>query len=313
MSGLVSLIKNENMKVYRRPRTWVMAALLLVFVLAAAIIMQIFNPEYSETEWRGQLKSDIADLQEQREKAEHPSPMSQQQIQEKQYYLEHDINPTEKNNWDVFASSVLISSFISLFVVIVASDIVASEFTWGTIKMLMVRPHKRSSILLSKFIVVLIFGVLMFVELFVASWFIGGIMFGFGPIDFTNVSFSNGEVIKETPGLMALKTYGLQMISLLVVISIAFMISTIFRSSALAIGIGIFVLFSGEILGGLLSMVDWGKYVLFPNLLLEQYITGAPPLIEGMTLTFSLIVDAIYFAIFLVLTWWIFNKRDIAA
>src|SRR5699024_8039155 len=128
--GLLDLIKNENMKIYRRRRTWILMTLLLLFIIGGAFI--------SKTE------------------------------------------QTADHTWMFISiSSVGLYSVVALFGVIIASDIVASEFTWGTIKMLLVRPQKRGIILLSKFIAVLLFTLLLLTELLVGSWVIGGFIFGF--------------------------------------------------------------------------------------------------------------------------------------
>ena len=52
---------------------------------------------------------------------------------------------------------------VLLLTVIVAAGIVASEFSQGTIKMLLTRPVKRWKILLSKFLTVNVFGMFLMV------------------------------------------------------------------------------------------------------------------------------------------------------
>ena len=72
--------------------------------------------------------------------------------------------------------------------------------------------------------------------------------------------------------------------------TMAFMISAVFRNSSLAIGLSIFLMFTGAELTGLLAMkFEWAKYVLFANTDLMQYFEGVP-MVEGMTLPFSLIM-----------------------
>ncbi len=264
MNGsLFALIKNENMKIYHRRRTWILAILLLLFVIGGALISRAEG--------------------------------------------------TADNTWIFLSISTLgLYSIVALFGVIIASDIVASEFTWGTIKMLLVRPQKRGIILLSKFISVILFALLLLIELFIVSWVIGGFFFGFEGINSIITIEQGNTVIKEAASIYAIKLYGLQFISLIVTLSIAFMLSTVFRSSSLAIGVSIFVVFSGDILTVFLAKYEWGKFMLFPNLSLEQYVTQSGPLIEGMSLPFSLSINTIYFVIFITITWIVFKQRDIA-
>ncbi|MBB5324649.1 ABC-type transport system involved in multi-copper enzyme maturation permease subunit [Anoxybacillus tepidamans] len=58
--------------------------------------------------------------------------------------------------------------------------------------------------------------------------------------------------------------------------------------------------------------IQWAKYILFANTNLAQYIDGTP-LVKGMTMPFSLAVLLVYFVAFNAVTWWTFQKRDVAA
>ncbi len=62
----------------------------------------------------------------------------------------------------------------------------------------------------------------------------------------------------------------------------------------------------------MLSRFNWSKYILFANTDLTQYSTGKP-LVEGMTIEFSIIVLIVYFVIFNVISYIGFTKRDIVA
>ena len=105
-------------------------------------------------------------------------------------------------------------------------------------------------------------------------------------------------------------TYAYACVDLLMMVTFAFMISTVFRNSALAVGTSIFLLFTGNVLVSLLSNYSWVKYVLFANTDLTQYIKGVP-LVAGMTVKFSLIVLTLYFIAFMATSWVFFSKRDI--
>ena len=76
-------------------------------------------------------------------------------------YLNHAIFE-DSNTW-LYMNSVVysLSMLVTLFTVIVGSGNVASEFSDGTIKQLLIRPHSRVKILLSKYIVVLSYSLLL--------------------------------------------------------------------------------------------------------------------------------------------------------
>src|SRR5690625_7461984 len=93
--------------------------------------------------------------------------------------------------------------------------------------------------------------------------------------------------------------YGYQFVNLVMMATFAFMISTIFRNSALAIGIAIFLMMAGNQIVFFFSEHAWAKYILFANTDLSQYVDGAETMIEGMTLYFSNVVLFHYYYIFL--------------
>ena len=110
-----------------------------------------------------------------------------------------------------------------------------------------------------------------------------------------------------------LTDYGMKSINMMMLATMAFMISAVFRNSSLAIGLSIFLMFSGSQLTLLLSLkFSWAKYLLFANTDLMQYFDGTP-MMEGMTLPFSVAMLVIYFILFLILAHFVFKKRDVAS
>jgi len=191
-------------------------------------------------------------------------------------------------------------SLLTLFAIVIASSSVASEFSWGTIKLLLIRPVSRTKILFSKYMSVLIFSLFMMILLLVASLLIGVILFGLNE-GVANLDLSN-----------LLAVYGYNSISLVMMATFAFMISTVFRSSSLGLGLSIFLLFTGFQVVYLLKDYQWAKYILFANMNLDVYKSNSP-IIPGMTLGFSITMLLIYFLIFHLLSWYVFKKRDVAA
>ena len=69
--------------------------------------------------------------------------------------------------------------FIILTVVIIAGTIVSEEFNKGTIKLLLVRPYKRTKILIAKFLTCMIMLVISIISLAIIQTIVGGIIYGF--------------------------------------------------------------------------------------------------------------------------------------
>ncbi|GAA3400986.1 ABC transporter permease [Paenibacillus hodogayensis] len=254
LSNLLSLVQNENMKIYRRPRTWIMAGIVLVATIALGLLLRSFS----------------------------------------------EVN--EVNVWSFMSTASSMTFFAFIFTVVIAADSVAGEFTWGTIKLLLIRPVGRSKVLLSKYIAVLLFMLALLALLIVSSFIVGLLLFG--------ASGSNGG--EEL--LALLRSYGFRLVGLVMNVTFAFMISTVFRSSALAISLAFVIMFaSNTAMAALIALKkQWAKYILFANTDLSMYYNGGVPPFKGMTLGFSVTVLIVYYVLFIGLTWIIFRKRDVA-
>jgi ABC-2 type transport system permease protein len=191
---------------------------------------------------------------------------------------------------------------LPFFSLVIAGAIVANEFTWGTIKFLLIRPVVRTKILLSKYITTVLFGLYFLLFYFALSVLLGLLFFGI-----------EGETGTELMKGISLN-YLTVLIEMIMISTFAFMISAVFRNSSLAIGLSMFITFSGKTFVQLLAHynLEWGKYILFANTSLKQHLEGNRPLFEGTTMGFSIAVLCIYLCIFFAAAWAAFTKRDVS-
>lgn len=315
MLALFNLIRNENMKIYRRWRTWVLIGITLIVLIGmGAIVKHTDKP--APPNWKDQLQTQIQSMKTQMNNPSVTIPPEvkaqlQSEIAMDQYAIDHNIPPDQNTGVSFTKDASALISLLTIFTIVVAGDSVASEFGWGTIKLLLVRPASRTKILWSKFLATLLFGLFQMAILLVGSYVLGGLLFGFGGWDQPFVYSDASGIHQLNMFGSTMLTYGLKAISLLMYVTIAFMISAAFRSSALAISLSILIMFVGNIIVALLQSYSWVKYVIFANLDLTQYILGNAP--DGMTMRFSLIVLAVYFVVLHACAWLLFVKRDVAA
>ena len=120
--------------------------------------------------------------------------------------------------------------FAGLFTIIIAAGIVASEFNWGTIKLLLIRPIKRGKILVSKYMTVLLFGLLHDSISYLA--FLDptrALIFGLPDNPSTVFNYYQGVITEQSmPFTHLLIYYGLQSIGTFMLATMAFMISAVF-------------------------------------------------------------------------------------
>jgi ABC-2 type transport system permease protein len=316
---MINLIRNECMKIFTRPGTYVMIAILLVIISVTGVFMKynLVEDEPNVTEdWKPVLQQENEALKKQLESSQFKTEKDyyKKQIEINEYRIEHNIPFREKYHlWSFVKDNSELILLAGLFTIVISAGIVASEFSWGTIKLLLIRPINRSKILLSKYLTVLLFALLMVGLLFGFSALLGVLLFGMPEQSIPYINYFNGKVTEQHIVVHLIIYYGLASIEMIMLTTMAFMISSVFRNSSLAIGLSLFLMFTGGQFTALLSMkFDWAKYILFANTNLMQYIEGSP-LIEGMTMTFSIIMLIIYYAIFQFLAFYVFKKRDVAA
>ncbi len=305
------------MKTYRRWRTWVMVVMMIGAVLLGSFVEWYYDDKQTpEGAWRDEAKEsrqEYAKMLEDPKFSAEAKENIQGWIATIDYRLEHDIRPTDGTMWDGILGSAELIMLITLFTVIIAGDSMAGEFSSGTIKLLLIRPANRLKIMAAKYVSMIQFGLLLLVLLFVVSVLANGLLYQFQLMDLPLLQVDADGQVREFNMVGHLwKTYLLNGVSTIMFVTMAFMISTAFRSSAMAIGVSIFALFAGTILMELLQRYEWSKYLLFANIDLSQHLVGRPYQ-PDMTMAFSIGVLAAYFIVFNLVAWLVFTRRDVAA
>ena len=199
---------------------------------------------------------------------------------------------------------------VGVFVIIIAATIVSAEYKHGTIKLLLIRPPSRLKVLLSKYFTVQLYSLFLIAVLFILSFILGAIFFGLNH-DYVYLAYQNGEVIERSQFANMVSYYLAHCAMFVVLGTLSFAISTVFRSEAISIAISVLAYVVGaSITSILMFFFDWAKYLLFANDPV-QYFAETPTYIEGMSLGFSLTVLVIYWAIFLAVALIVFQKREV--
>lgn len=228
-------------------------------------------------------------------------------------HIETNVADEESDTlWMPFKASVALVTFIGILVVVIAAHSVASEFSNGTIKFLLINPVKRWKILVSKYFTVLSMGYIMIAITFVISLLTSMILFGADDIGAMYITASGGEVSAVNGILYMAKNYLLASTSVVVMATMAFAISVLMKSSAFAIGISMFCLLSGSgIVLMLQSMgMNWARYLIFANLDLAAIANGTSSFMY-QTVGTALAVIAVHMVVFWLIAWDGFTRREI--
>jgi ABC-2 type transport system permease protein len=311
------LLLNENMKIYRRMRTWLLVIALVVITSVTLVVVQnVVSSSQTDSDWKAGVQEQIAKDTLMMANPDMPKEHKvdlRESILVNQYRLDHDVPPTGKTLWGNILTAAKLLMVVTIFTVIASADSVAGEFSSGTIKLLLIRPASRAKVLLSKYISTFVFSLLLLLILFVTAFLVSGLLVGFHDVGTPYLYASEDGIVHEAHMVgHVLSTYGYQCIELILIITMAFMISTVFRSSSLAIGFSIGIMFVGKTVAEFITRYQWAKYYLFENTDLTVYLNGTPK-IAGMTLSFSITVLIVYYVIFMAASWLVFVRRDIAS
>ena len=122
----------------------------------------------------------------------------------------------------------------------------------------------------------------------------------------------NGVVREMSPFLKMIGNYALQSVGMTVMATMAFAISSLMKSTALSVGVGLFCFTSGLAGAVLLAEenVDFGRYLIFSNVDLAAIARGES-IFDYQTLPVALIVIAVHMVIFLLTACDAFTRRDV--
>ena len=221
------------------------------------------------------------------------------------------MNSGEFDFWSVFCTTTTLLSFIGLIVIVIGGGIVSGEFSGGTIKFLLINPVKRWKILASKYFTTIAFGFILIAVAFILSAVTTLTIYGGDHISASYISVVDGK-ISEIPGFVyCIKSYLLSSIEIVVMSTLAFAISSVARSSALAIGISVMAYFSGSTIMLILSQLNlsWGRYLIFANVDISRILEGSP-MFMGQTVSGAICVIAVHMVIFLLTAWDGFTRRE---
>lgn len=205
--------------------------------------------------------------------------------------------------------------FLIVMFMMTAGVIVSEEFSKGTIKLLLIKPYKRSTILASKFITSIIVAVIVIILVTLMQFVVGGLIQGFD--SFKNPTIIYDHTINNVKQINTVQYLAMQALGkapmYILLMTLAFAFSTIFTNSALAITISLLGYMGSSVINmlALNLKLNWIKYFVTPNWNLTEYFWGGIPTFEGITLPFSIAIIVIYMVIMLIPTFVIFQKKNI--
>ena len=197
--------------------------------------------------------------------------------------------------------------FGSLFVIILAASVSATEYGWGTIRTLLPRGSSRSAYLTAKLVVLAAFAALVVVVSIAAGFIASAVVTAAEGLD---TGMDDGWVMDMLLGM------GRSWFTMLPYLTMAFMVALLSKSSAAGISVATVVLFlEGQILslvaaaGGVLERVPELFLSKNAEALLSVNTDGGTADMPGPWQAATVL--ALYTVAFVAIAFWSFRRRDV--
>ncbi len=240
--------------------------------------------------------------------------------------FQSNVNSNDKTNAFDFMYYALefLSFVIIIFCVIIGSGMIAGETSGGTMKMLAIRPYKRSKIITGKLFATFLLGVIFLIIGTLTTFIIGARLYGLNSLPILLI-FNAETVSTISAGSLFAIFLALLLVRIIVYTILAVFISTAFKSNVAAVIISVIIYVFVALFGNLFGESVIYGYLPFANVDLFRYLGGefvtsggsvlgldfSCPIQPDSNFYIRLIIVAVFVAILLALTYIIFKKRDI--
>ena len=211
--------------------------------------------------------------------------------------------------WNFTLTMLLFSSGF-LLVIIAAmflGDTVASEANWSTLRYLLIAPVPRRRLLWTKAIVGLLLTVLVLLALVVASWAIGAIAFGTGPL-----ASPFGGALTQGQSLQRLSVITAYIaITLLFPAGLAFLMSVLTDVPLGAVGTAVIVVIVLNILDAIEALGTVRRFL--PGEYGTAWVDALSPIVTWDEMAIGLAYNVMAFAILIAIAVLRFDRKDITS
>ncbi|WP_268912520.1 ABC transporter permease [Lentilactobacillus sp. SPB1-3] len=160
-----------------------------------------------------------------------------------------------------FTSSFGSDSWVMFVMIAACASIISMEFQYGTIKEVIYQQYSRETVLISKWITMFLYSVYLYLLTGLAA-LVGKVLFLNNTFSITQIDkVSNGHITYLMQWFVSL---GSSFVSLWLVLSVVFLFATLFKTSTMAVSVGIIAFFAFSAVSTLMFSViakhNWVKW-----------------------------------------------------
>ena len=319
---MLNLIKNELIKIFKRKNIYILFAIAILVMISFNLYEKYRNvdedikTQYEKAYTQDNLYLENYEILTNKEKYEDIV----ERIELEKYAIENNIkynilvNTESKNTQLPIDARILLMRVFNNFDIIIVfiiiyltSTIISEEFSSGTIKNLLIKPHKRISILSSKIITSTLVTLITVIIIVIFQYILGGLLFGFDSYNLEAIRYNH---ITQQIDTMSLSNYMILMFfskipMYLILTIVSLLLGTITSNMAINIlfSLGLYLISSEGILLNNIS-----KYLFIYNWDISKYLFGGMP---GIGVIQPILISS-FTALFIIITLiYIFKNKDI--
>ena len=203
------------------------------------------------------------------------------------------------------------------------ANLITSETDSGTIKLLLIRPYKRGTVLFGKILATFFFSLSFLLLSFVISMVAGYFMFGLPSIESVLVTFNASKTFLIKPLYLILLFFVSCAGDILFYLIIALTISVLFKSYIGAISTSLIVYVGSMVVGSFLSNSIVYAYLPFTNISWFRFFGGeimgtesgigallSSPVHSFQNIYLSIGISTIFSLVLFIITFISFKRRD---
>lgn len=239
------------------------------------------------------------------------------------YSLENDIPQVKFDNDirnSVDRTYLMYVGVAIILCIIIGGGIVSSEYSTGTVRLLMIRPVSRWKILISKLVSVFIIGYGVLLTTVILNIISSGIVNGFGGLATKVISFSGESIVEQNFIISIIPKLLFSSISLIFIIALVFAISTIIKNTALAVGLTTVAYLGSSVATMIMANLGmrWVGKTILPYMNLSTFITNSQ-YVEMFKSEYSIVLSStmgaiqliVFATILIIASFLVFQKRDV--
>ncbi len=319
---MLNLIKNELIKIFKRKNIYILFAIAILVMISFNLYEKYRNvdedikTQYEKAYTQDNLYLENYEILTNKEKYEDIV----ERIELEKYAIENNIkynilvNTESKNTQLPIDARILLMRVFNNFDIIIVfiiiyltSTIISEEFSSGTIKNLLIKPHKRISILSSKIITSTLVTLITVIIIAIFQYILGGLLFGFDSYNLEAIRYNH---ITQQIDTMSLSNYMILMFfskipMYLILTIVSLLLGTITSNMAINIlfSLGLYLISSEGILLNNIS-----KYLFIYNWDISKYLFGG---MSGIGVIQPILISS-FTALFIIITLiYIFKNKDI--